>query len=367
MELRDFGRRSGKKVPRASMGGMRFPADTNAAVDLIRYAIDAGMRYIDTSRGYGDSEYKIGRALRNGYRDKVILSTKWSPFIMKVEETDAPTADCMYRRIRESLTRLDVDCVDYFQLWNIQNKDEFAAMTAPGAMLDGIRRAMAEGLVKRTGFTSHSTVTELRDYITTTGWADIILVSCHILNRTWEPFLTDAHAAGIGTIVMNPVGGGKLARNEGVLAELAAEVGARSPADMALRWLMANPAVDTVISGIATRADVDATIASVNAPPLAADAVGLINRRIAALKPEKVNYCTACGYCKPCPKDIDIPRVLGCIYDARFLGMTDFARANYKRMKINAAACVACGQCEKKCTQHLKITEEMRWASANLG
>ncbi|MFH1708218.1 MAG: hypothetical protein ABIF71_09915 [Planctomycetota bacterium] len=68
-----------------------------------------------------------------------------------------------------------------------------------------------------------------------------------------------------------------------------------------------------------------------------------------------------------CTKDIDIPRILGCIYDARFLGMQEFARANYKRIKTNASACAACGQCGKKCTQHLKVIEEMRWAQKNLG
>jgi predicted aldo/keto reductase-like oxidoreductase len=60
---------------------MRLPQDTDEAVALIRRAIDAGMTYIDTSRGYGDSEIKIGKALKDGYRERVILSTKWSPWI----------------------------------------------------------------------------------------------------------------------------------------------------------------------------------------------------------------------------------------------------------------------------------------------
>ncbi|MFH1708217.1 MAG: hypothetical protein ABIF71_09910 [Planctomycetota bacterium] len=55
------------------------------------------------------------------------------------------------------------------------------------------------------------------------------------------------------------------------------------------------------MGGMRFPADTNAAVASVNSPPLADDAIDLINRRIAALKPEKVSFCTACGYCKPCP------------------------------------------------------------------
>jgi len=75
----DFGRRSGLRCHRVSVGAMRLLADEDQAVSLIRQAIDAGMVYADTSRCYGDSEIKIGKALKDGYREKVILSTKWSP------------------------------------------------------------------------------------------------------------------------------------------------------------------------------------------------------------------------------------------------------------------------------------------------
>ena len=70
-----FGRRSGLTVHPVSMGAMRFPA-ADLAIPLIRQAIDAGMIYIDTSRGYGDSEIKLSKALRDGYREKVFLMTK---------------------------------------------------------------------------------------------------------------------------------------------------------------------------------------------------------------------------------------------------------------------------------------------------
>ena len=63
-QLRDFGKRSGLKVYPVSMGAMRLP-DEDIAIPLIRQGIDAGLMYIDTSRGYGDSEL-IQRGLTGG-------------------------------------------------------------------------------------------------------------------------------------------------------------------------------------------------------------------------------------------------------------------------------------------------------------
>ena len=105
MELRDFGRRSGLKVNPISLGAMRFPKDDDEAVALIRKAIDAGYRYIDTSRGYGDSEEKLGKALKDGYREKVYLSTKCSPWIKQVEPDDDASASASRWRTTPSRPR----------------------------------------------------------------------------------------------------------------------------------------------------------------------------------------------------------------------------------------------------------------------
>jgi predicted aldo/keto reductase-like oxidoreductase len=97
-QLKNFGQRSGQQVTALSIGAMRLPKDTDKAIMLLRRAIDRGLCYIDTSRGYGESELVVGRALKDGYRDKVILSTKWSPWITKIDENDDSSSDCTRRR-----------------------------------------------------------------------------------------------------------------------------------------------------------------------------------------------------------------------------------------------------------------------------
>ena len=227
MNLCDFGQRSGHKVPRISIGAMRFPKDTDVAVSLLRYAIDRGMRYIDTSRGYGESEWIIGFALKDGYRDKVILSSKWSPWNMMVDPSDDTSSDCVRRRIEESLKRLDVDYLDYYQVWSINKREQYDKVVAKGGMVEGMLKAKKEGLVGHLGFTTHDSVENLLTYIEEADWCEVLLTTYNLINIQYAPVIEAAHAKGIGTLIMNPVGGGRLAEKSPVLMALAKEVGDR--------------------------------------------------------------------------------------------------------------------------------------------
>ncbi|NLV75271.1 MAG: hypothetical protein GXY52_11425 [Chloroflexi bacterium] len=97
--------------------------------------------------------------------------------------------------------------------------------------------------------------------------------------------MAEAHARGVA-VVMGPVGG----YDEGAAAELA------------LRFVLANPSVDVAISGMSTREQVEANCASVDAGPLSASEVELVNRLVAENKALADLYCTGCGYCLPCPQ-----------------------------------------------------------------
>ena len=174
----------------------------------MRQAIDAGLIYIDTCRGYGDSEIKVGKSLKDGYRDKVILSTKWSPWVRKIEEDDDASADCTYKRIIESMERLDVEYLDFYQIWSISKKEHYEQAVAVGGMLDGIKRAVKEGLVGHIGFTTHDSPENVSRYIDEADWCEAILFTYNVLNQTYQEVIAKAHSRGIATVVMNPAGGG---------------------------------------------------------------------------------------------------------------------------------------------------------------
>lgn len=361
-----FGKRCGFNIPAVNIGAMRLPEDDDEAVALVRGAIDSGMRYIDTSRGYGPSEVKLGKALKNGYREKVILSTKCSPWITMIEETDDTSADCTRRRIEESMSRLDVDYLDFYQVWNIDSREHYEAAIIKGGMVDGIRKAMDDGLVGHTGFTTHDSVENLLTYVKEADWCEIILFTYNLLNETYAPAIQAAHENGIGTVIMNPISGGMLAQPSDILIELADQVGATSVPDLAIRYVLSNPHIDTIISGICKPSDVEACVASGSASLFSDDQMRMIKAKVSSIISSQQAFCTGCRYCCPCPQDIDIPAVMDMVAQARFWGFEETARERYAGMKTPGAdACANCGECEAKCTQHLGIMEEMGFA-ANL-
>ncbi|MBN1518340.1 aldo/keto reductase [Candidatus Sumerlaeota bacterium] len=367
MQLRAFGKRSGQEVLPLSIGGMRLPRDVDLAVSIVREAIDQGLRYIDTSRGYGESEWVIGLALQDGYRDKVILSSKWSPWITKISQSDDASADCVRRRIDETMRRLNVDFLDYYQVWNIHNRELYDQAVARGGMVEGILKAKDEGLVGHLGFTTHDSVENLLTYIEEVDWCEILLTSYNLLNTTYDPVIKAAHAKGIGTVVMNPVGGGKLAEQSPVLMDLAQRTGAVSVPDLAVRFVLSNPCIDTMLIGMTKASDITDSIASVERGAFSANQLEAIDLFLKDIRERAAVFCTSCKYCMPCPHGVDIPAVMSSIADLRFWGWADRARSNYEKIKGKADLCIQCEACLPQCTQHLMITEEMAFAADTFG
>ncbi len=364
----DLGRRSGLKVHRVSIGSMRLPKVEDEAVRLMRQAIDAGMTYIDTSRGYGDSEIKVGRSLKDGYREKVILSTKWSPWLQKVERSDEPTADCTYKRILESMARLDVDTLDFYQVWNIDSEEHYQQAIAKGGMLDGIRRAMNEGLVKHTGFTTHDSPENISRYIDEADWCEVILFTYNVMNQTYKEVVAKAHEKGIGTIVMNPVGGGILAEGSPVMAKA---LGHDRLAETAHRYLAGDANVDTILCGMSRPSDITSTLENYAKPPMTSKERGAVEEVAAKLSKANMGFCTGCKYCMPCPQGLDIPGIMHIVYLDRLLQCPETARFQYgwvanPREHNTAGDCTECGECEPKCTQKLDIMEQMKYAAKRL-
>jgi predicted aldo/keto reductase-like oxidoreductase len=120
-------------------------------------------------------------------------------------------------------------------------------------------------------------VENLLEYLDVAEWAEILLVTFNLLNRTYEPVIAKAREKGIGTIVMNPVGGGRLVGPSDVIQRIAEEVGAVSVADLATRYVLSNPNVDTMLCGMSKPSDVDDTVASVNRGAFSGDQVEQIN------------------------------------------------------------------------------------------
>jgi predicted aldo/keto reductase-like oxidoreductase len=172
---------------------------------------------------------------------------------------------------------------------------------------------------------------------------------------------------------MNPVGGGKLTGVSPVFSPLVTELECASLAELSTRWVLSNPNVDTIISGISKKQDVADAFAALAMPAFTDAQLERINAFVSEKDTAKVGFCTRCGYCMPCPQEVNIPHIMDAVYHQRFLGLSHHALWAYNALGkydwlkgANGAACIACGECLPKCTQHLDIPAEMAWAHREL-
>ncbi|HEY5741680.1 MAG TPA: aldo/keto reductase [Terrimicrobiaceae bacterium] len=141
--------RTGEKVSAIGLGGYHLgkQADEEASIRLIRSAIDGGITFMDNCWDYngGASEIRMGKALRDGYRDKVFLMTK----------IDGRTKASATTQIDESLERLQTDHIDLMQFHEIIRMEDPDRIFAEGGAMEAIQAAKQAGKIRYIGFTGH--------------------------------------------------------------------------------------------------------------------------------------------------------------------------------------------------------------------
>jgi predicted aldo/keto reductase-like oxidoreductase len=374
MQYVDFGK-TGETVSRLGMGCMRLPQrqvngkteyDREASVALIRRAVELGITYFDTAPGYCDqlSEGILGEAIKD-CRDKLFISTKYP-----LEEASGDDYD---RKLESSLKKLGTDHIDFFHFWGISLDAFINKVVTKDGPLDRARKAKEQGLIRHISFSFHDRESgdeepaKLEEILKRgEGVLESMLCQYNLLDRNKGPGIELAHRMGLGTAVMGPVGGGRLGAPSEVIQSLLPHR-ATSTAEMALRFVWANPAVNVALSGMSTIEQLEENCRIVdNTAPLSAEELVRIeammkeNERLAGL------YCTGCKYCMPCPQGIDIPAVFTIMNYHRVYKLTEMAKREYAEIGTNewknyknAAACVKCGICETKCPQSLPIRKQL--------
>ena len=376
MQYTEFGK-TGIQVSRLGFGCMRFPSrevdgkkvfDEEESIRMMHRAMELGVNYFDTAPGYCEkqSEIIVGKALK-GRRDKVYLSTKYP--------SEEASGDDLERKLETSLKKLDTDYIDFYHMWGISLKTFVERLDTPDGPMARARKLRDAGVIRHISFSFHDAPENMIEIIQRgEGVFASVLCQYNLLDRANEDAIAYAHEQGLGVTIMGPVGGGRLGAPSKVIQDLLPGK-VQSSAEMALRFVMNNRNVNIALSGMSSMDMVEenAAVAS-NMEPLTPEEEARIaasleeNRRLADL------YCTGCNYCMPCPKGINIPESFKMMNYHRVYGLTKFARDNYARIGKepwlnfqNAAACVQCGACEKKCPQHLHIREQLRAAHEALG
>lgn len=361
MQYRDLGK-TGLKVSMLAQGCMRFdPEKPELAERIIDEAIAAGVNYFETTRGYigGKCQHLTAPGLKGRSRGLIVSG--------KAGVDENTTADSYRAEIELQMQILGVDYLEFFQVgWF--SLEKMPLLTRKGGALEALDKARAEGLVGHIGFTGHDTPENFIQCIES-GLFDSVTLPYNMVNRAYAPTIQRAGELGVGVIAMCPVAGGMLAAPSPRLQQIIPG-GAKTTAEAALRFVLANPHVSTACSGMNTLEMLRENLETVeNFHGADADDFERMEAVLNEFKALGDRFCTMCGYCRECPQGVDIPNNFHLYNLAKVYGMTDWARSRYAAMDPGkrAAACVRCGVCEPKCPNDLPIMEQLAEVEQALG
>lgn len=330
MEYRILGK-TGLKISRLGFGGIPIQkTSAEATKKLVGALLENGVNFIDTARGYTVSEEYLGYATE-GVRESFILATK----------SMARTKDAMASDINTSLKNLRTDYIDLYQVHNPNAKD-LDTVTSKGGALEALVEAKAAGKIGHIGITLHSV--ELFERALELSWVETIMFPYSIVERQGEELIAKCAERNIGFICMKPLAGGAI-----------------EDAEIALRFVLANSNVTTVIPGMATADEITKNVATAaSIAPLTKEE----EKKIAEIRELLgTNFCRRCNYCAPCTVGINIPAVfLFEGYYSRY-DLKDWATLRYSQLTKTASDCIGCGVCEERCPYELPIREMLKKAA----
>ena len=367
MQYRDYGK-TGVKISPLGFGTMRFPLDENGKVDeartikMLRNAVDGGINYIDTAFNYhgGNSEKIVGKALLDGYRDKVMLATKAPVWMFKsTEDFDSI--------LEKQLGRLQTDHIDFYLLHSL-NAISFEKKVMRYGIIEKMVEAKKAGKIKYIGFSFHDKVDVFKKICDSFDW-DFCQIQLNYIDTQYQAGIEGlkyAAAKGMGVSIMEPLRGGYLA-NVPAKVKAVFDKTDKSPVEWGLDYLWNMPEVSVVLSGMSSEEQMEQNTAFA-----ARSSVGMLdNGGLEVIEEAQKVFdefdtvpCTGCSYCMPCPKGVGIPYNF-VVYNNYKTG-ADFAEEKKRydnwvpMFGQKASACVECHQCEQICPQHIKVSEKLK-------
>ena len=347
MKYRRLGR-TNLKVSVIGLGGgaLNPNKDPNLTLDeakeVISYAVKNGVNFIDTGKEYG--EKFISKAMGKE-KDKLCISTK----------SEAKTKKEMLDDIKDSLKKLEVEKIDIYQMHMVESIEDLDKRIKQG-VLDALKKAKSEGLIRFIGIFSHKI--EVLIKAVKTGYFDVVLVLYNVGHRKAEELFDYTREHDVGVIVAAPFGGGVLIDPK--FNETANPKAKYMTSENALKFILSNKNVSTVIPGSRTLKEAKENIAAGNKDlNLSIEERGKIYERIKKFLGE--DFCRGCRYCEPC--DIYKPLAISEILKSEILykkyGYKIRPKIEYSELKVKGNKCVKCGKCLPKCPYNLPISERI--------
>ena len=369
-------------MKKLGFGMMRLPlADPNVqskvdlaqVCDMVDTFLARGFTYFDTAYMYHDhnSENIVRQALVERHpREAFTLATKMPLVLMK---DDAPQAQ--EQIFREQLEKCGVTYFDYYLL-HCLNPENYRRAQALGSFAF-LQEKKAAGLARHVGFSFHGTADLLDEILTAHPEVDFVQLQINYLD--WESENVQSHRCyevasrhGKSVVVMEPVKGGTLAH---MVPEAEALLRGLRPdwslASWGIRFAASLPNVMVVLSGMSDLEQLrDNTATMADFHPLTGEEEQAAFQAADILRRSAVIPCTACRYCvEGCPQHIAIPEYFALYNTIQQMGgqMIPSQLERYRmygKDHAKASACVACGQCETACPQHIPVPQWLEKVAA---
>ncbi len=297
----------------------------NDAVKLVQNAYEQGINYFDTAHGYTDSEEKLGIAFK-GIRHEVIISSK-------TPASDKKTAT---EHIELTLKRLQTDYIDLLQF---HNPAQVPDINDPNSAFAAALEAKKKGYVRHIGITNHrgNVATEA---IRTGNFETLQFPFCYLTSQGDLDIVKECAELDVGFIAMKGLSGGLLTNAKACYA-----------------FMQEHPTV-VPIWGIQRQSELDEWIALADENPCINDEIRAI---IDADRKELVgNFCRGCGYCLPCPAEINIPMAARIKELLRRAPTANFITDEYAKSMDRINNCIECGACISRCPYELNTPQLLK-------
>lgn len=355
------------------MGAMRLPIKNNdyghideeKSSEMLKYAIDNGINYIDTAYPYhnGTSEKFLGDFFENNPQnlENTFIASKMPSWLIESQKD-------MDYYLDQQLNSLKMDKIDFYLLHSL--KPDYWENLVNNNVFEFLDQSKEDGKIDYAGFSFHGEIDLFFEVIDSYDW-DICQIQLNYMDEHYQAGvegLKYAKSQKLGTVIMEPLRGGCLTRNipEDVqeLWDMADDP--KSPAEWGFRYLWDYEEVDIVLSGMSTLEQIKENIGFAEhglANSFTKNDKEIIKEVRMSYREKIVVDCTSCGYCMPCPEGVDIPKNFDILNNAYMFNDPQALQMQYTSLlteRQRASACNLCGECQKMCPQMIPIVERLK-------